>query len=164
MLTFPKTLSRAMRRAKAAANAASAALPCDPFGRSRSLRATRKAESLTASDQAEGLATFGPALYVFGPDLAAGGDGINDLGSFLDALRYVESFGYIFAARNVFDAFAPQANRDGISGVPGAWGVYDPYADFEGWALVGDDPVALLVETAEDLSYSSGLALPRTES
>jgi len=35
---------------------------------------------------------------------------------------------------------------------PGRYVIYDPYADSEGWMLVGDDPLALYAETAQMLA------------
>jgi hypothetical protein len=78
-------------------------------------------------------------------------------------VAFITSFGFVFATRENFNLRSPQAERDGIKETPGAWGVYDPLADSEGWALVGDDPEELCRETMEELSYSSGIKPPKPE-
>lgn len=96
-------------------------------------------------------------------EVSTQGERVTGVLQFASDIAYVAQFGFRFATRAEFDKHAPQARRDGIRDTPGAWGVYDPDSDCDGWALVSDDPAAIVYETARDLEYAASLnSCPQT--
>lgn len=74
-----------------------------------------------------------------------------------NAKAFIESYGYKLVTRAEFEAATdrPQGLLERANQYPGAFVVYDPNDDYEGWMLIGDDAEKLAQESADDIRAHS---------